>query len=278
MTTFLEGILAAHRQAAAADERQLGILLDAARGVPGPARPFEPALAEAGGISVIAEIKRRSPSRGALYQGLDPAELALSYQCGGAACVSVLTDDQFFGGSPADLVAVSRACGLPVLRKDFTVCPADVCDARLMGADAVLLIVAALGQGELCGLAELAASLGMSALVEVHDETELAMALDAGATMVGVNQRDLATFEVDPDRAAKLRPLIPEGVVAVAESGIRSPADAERLRSAGYDAILVGESLVTASDPAAAVAALVHAGRNGSLSPGGLAPGRGAVV
>ncbi|MGH7693289.1 MAG: indole-3-glycerol phosphate synthase TrpC, partial [Candidatus Dormibacteria bacterium] len=145
-------------------------------------------------------------------------------------------------------------------------------------ADAVLLIVAALGQGELCGLAELAASLGMSALVEVHDETELAMALDAGATMVGVNQRDLATFEVDPDRAAKLRPLIPEGVVAVAESGIRSPADTERLRSAGYDAILVGESLVTASDPAAAVAALVHAGRNGSLSPGGLAPGRGAVV
>lgn len=268
MATYLEGILAAHRAGPTPDPGELGVLVDAALHMESLPKSFAGALVESTGLSVIAEIKRRSPSRGALDEGLDPAELALSYRDGGAACLSVLTDEGFFGGSTADLVAAREASGLPVLRKDFTVYPVDVCDARLMGADAVLLIVAALDQGELCNLAELASALGMAALVEVHDEAELARALDAGAQMVGVNQRDLTSFEVDPGRAERLRPLVPSGVVAVAESGIRRPADARHLAEAGYDAVLVGESLVTAPDRTAAVAALVGAGHLGTPMAG----------
>ena len=168
----------------------------------------------------------------------------------------MLTDAEFFGGTAADLVDARAATDLPVLRKDFTVGPADVCDARIMGADAVLLIVAALSSLELRQLAELAAQFGLDTLVEVHDEAELEVALGAGATVVGVNQRDLGTFQVDPGRAERLASVIPAGVVRVAESGIRGPDDARGLAAAGYDAILVGETLVTAPDPAAAVAAL----------------------
>lgn len=268
MATYLAGILAAHRAAAAADRRPLGSLVDAALCMASLPRPFVGSLAEGPGLCVIAEIKRRSPSRGTLGEALDPAGLAVSYQDGGATCLSVLTDQGFFGGSPADLEAARRASGLPVLRKDFTVCAADVCDARLMGADAVLLIAAALSQTELVDLTQLAHSLGLGALVEVHDEAEVARALDAGAKAVGVNQRDLVTFEVDPERSAKLRPLIPDGVLTVAESGVRSPADARRLAEVGYDAVLVGESLVTARDPVASVAALVDAGRPGGPTAG----------
>jgi indole-3-glycerol phosphate synthase len=255
--TYLTGILASHRARAAADGRPLADLLARAQ-VMSPTRPFGGRLAASagGGLAVIAEVKRRSPSRGVLDADLDPAALTTEYAAGGAACVSVLTDAEFFGGSPADLDAARSACGLPILRKDFTVSEADVCDARLMGADAVLLIVAALSDEDLAALLSLAAELTLDALVEVHDEAELERALDAGAELVGVNQRDLASFEVDRDRGARLVPLIPSEVVAVAESGIRDEGDARRLADAGFQAVLVGESLVRAPDRRAAVRAL----------------------
>ncbi|MHB1930466.1 MAG: indole-3-glycerol phosphate synthase TrpC, partial [Acidimicrobiales bacterium] len=198
--------------------------------------------------------------RGVLAAGVDAAAAAADYEAGGAACLSVLTDAEFFGGSAADLGAARSATRLPTLRKDFTVGPADVCDARLMGADAVLLIAAALRPGELAELRALAARLGLDALVEVHDESEAEAALAAGATLVGVNQRDLVTFEVDADRAERVAKVLPAGVLTVAESGIRGPDDLPRLADAGFDAVLVGESLVTAPDRAAAVAALRRAG------------------
>ena len=256
MATYLDRILAAHRLTAAADSRSLDRLLDAAAQSAGSVRGFRAALEAADGLAVIAEIKRRSPAKGDLFGHLVADALAKEYAGGGATCLSVLTDAEFFGGTAADLVDARAATDLPVLRKDFTVGPADVCDARLMGADAVLLIAAALSPSELHRLAELAWQLGIEALVEVHDEAELEVALGADATVIGVNQRDLVTFQVDEDRAERLASVIPPGVVRVAESGIRGPDDARRLAAAGYDAILVGEALVTASDPAAAVAAL----------------------
>jgi indole-3-glycerol phosphate synthase len=202
---------------------------------------------------VIAEIKRRSPSKGDLAPDLDPASLAKAYVHGGAAAVSVLTDREFFGGSAEDLQSARAAVDVPVLRKDFVVSELDVCDARVMGADAVLLIVAALRDPELVKLHDLATDLGMDALVEVHDEIELKRAIAAGALIVGVNQRDLKTFEVDRNLARDLAEQMPADVVKVAESGIRGRQDAAALRAAGYDAILVGETVVTAADPAAAV-------------------------
>jgi len=209
-----------------------------------------------GDVAVIAEVKRRSPSKGALDLDLDPAALAAEYEAGGAAGLSVLTDVDFFGGSPADLASARGACALPVLRKDFTVDERDVLDARLMGADCVLLIAAALDDGELAAFGDLAAEVGLDALVEIHDESELERAMAVGADLVGVNQRDLVTFEVDTARAVRMAPLLPDGVVRVAESGIGGPADAAVLADAGYHAVLVGESLVTHGTPAKAVAAL----------------------
>ncbi|HVB05865.1 MAG TPA: indole-3-glycerol phosphate synthase TrpC [Acidimicrobiales bacterium] len=259
MATILDEILAAHRAAWAAAPADLGALREAAAGAPA-ARDFAGALARAGraggGIGVIAEVKRRSPSKGDLAPGLDAAALAAAYAAGGASCLSVLTDADYFGGSEADLVAARAAVALPVLRKDFTVSEADLLVARAMGADAVLLIVAALSDGELARFLAAAAALGLSALVEVHDGAEAARALDAGATLVGVNQRDLRTFEVDGARALAVLGALPDGVVRVAESGIRDAADVARLRDAGFDAVLVGEALVTAADPAARLAAL----------------------
>lgn len=168
----------------------------------------------------------------------------------------MLTDRDWFGGSPEDLRAARAAVDLPVLRKDFTVDARDVADARLMGADAVLLIVAALSDAELASFHALATELGMTALVETHDETEIERALAVGARVIGVNQRDLVTFAVDTERAVRLAPLIPDGVVRVAESGVRDADDARRLADAGYDAVLVGESVVTSGDPGRAVEAL----------------------
>ena len=231
MATYLDEILAAHRASAAA-----------------PVRPFRAALAEAGELSVIAEIKRRSPSKGDLAIDLDPATTAKTYEDAGAACISVLTDTEFFGGSPEDLRAAREACSLPVLRKDFTVTVDDVFAARGMGADAVLLIVAALSDSELSEFSNAARAAHLDVLVEVHDEAELERALAGGADLIGVNQRDLVTFEVDTGRAQRVAKAIPDGVVKVAESGVSTGDDARRLRDAGYDAILVGESLVTASD------------------------------
>ena len=221
-----------------------------------PARGFRQALADQPGLSVIAEIKRRSPSKGDLNVGLDPADLATTYAQGGAACLSVLTDVEFFGGAVADLQSARAATSLPVLRKDFTVSASDVVDTRLIGADCVLLIAAALDKHELIEWHHLAVEIGLDVLVEVHDESELDVAIEAGATLVGVNQRDLVTFEVDHDRAARMASAIPAEVVKVAESGVRGGDDARRLADVGYDAILVGESLVTAADPAAALTAL----------------------
>jgi indole-3-glycerol phosphate synthase len=254
MATYLDTIIAAHRDAASRDERDLDALVAAAAARPAT-RGFAAALRR-DRLAVISEIKRRSPSKGDLFPDLDPAELARTYEAGGASCLSVLTDEAHFGGSVADLQAARSAVALPVIRKDFTVDPRDVADARLMGADAVLLIAAALDPFELVDLHELATELGLDTLVEVHDEPELEEAMNAGAQLVGINQRDLVTFEVDHQRAERMAKEIPVGVVRVAESGIRDPDDARRLADAGYDALLVGETLVTSGDPAAAVRAL----------------------
>jgi indole-3-glycerol phosphate synthase len=250
--TYLDTIVAAHRARAAADGRSLEALVEEAGALPAT-RPFTAALHADDGLAIIAEVKRRSPSKGPLALDLDPGSLARSYQCGGAACLSVLTDAEFFGGSPADLAEARAACHLPVLRKDFTVDERDVADARLMGADAVLLIVAVLDDDLLRRCLDLAARLGMAALVEVHDAAELARASAAGASLLGVNQRDLTTFQVDRTLAARLRSGMPAGAVTVAESGVRGAEDALALAAAGYDAVLVGESLVTSADPGAAV-------------------------
>lgn len=254
--TYLDDILAWHRMRAATDERSLDELLDVARHQP-PPRGFARAISASPHLAVIAEIKRRSPSKGDLNAGLDPAVMARRYQSGGAACLSVLTDSRHFGGSVADLQEARAACDLPVIRKDFTVDARDVCDARIMGADCVLLIAAALSVTELGEMLDVARRVDVDALVEVHDEVELSAAIDAGATMVGVNQRDLVTFAVDQDRAVRMGSLIPTHLVKVAESGVRGRHDAEALRAAGYHAVLVGEHLVTAQDPSAALTDLL---------------------
>jgi indole-3-glycerol phosphate synthase len=257
MVTYLDRILEAHRATAAADDRSLDELIASARAA-APTRGFAAALraGAADGLAVIAEVKRRSPSKGDLAPDLDPAETAAAYAAGGATCLSVLTDEAHFGGSADDLRAARAAVTIPVLRKDFTVDPRDVCDARIMGADAVLLIVAALDDHELRELHELAGEVGIDVLVEVHDEPELERALAVGATVIGVNQRDLVTFEVDHDRAVRVGAAMPEGILRVAESGIRGPEDAAALAAAGFHAVLVGESVVTSGDRAASVAAL----------------------
>ncbi len=254
--TYLDKILDHHRAVAAADTRPVEALLDEARAMP-PTRGFRAALAGRDRLGVIAEIKRRSPSKGDLNADLDPAEMARSYERGGAACLSVLTDVQHFGGSVVDLQAARAACTLPVIRKDFTVGERDVLDARIMGADCVLLIAAALDPTELAGLHSLAVGVGLDVLVEIHDERELEHALAAEATLIGVNQRDLVTFQVDHERAVRMAGVIPDHAVKVAESGVRGAADARSLRTAGYDAVLVGETLVTSGDPAAAIAELI---------------------
>ncbi len=255
MATYLDRILEQHREMSESDHRSVEGLLRAVQQMP-PTRGFGAALRQQSSLAVIAEIKRRSPSKGDLFVDLDPAEMAIAYEAGGASCLSVLTDTFFFGGSTDDLQVARRHCSLPVLRKDFTVSERDVLDARLIGADCVLLIAAALDKSELLTLHELATSIGLDVLVEIHDEAELELALGAEATVIGVNQRDLVTFVVDHERAVRMGSLIPDDVVRVAESGVRGPADALSLRRAGYDAVLVGESLVTAPDPAAAITAL----------------------
>lgn len=255
MATYLDRILARHREVAATDTRPLGDLIAAAEAL-APTRGFTATLRTTTGLAVISEIKRRSPSKGVLREGLDPAEFAQIYESAGASCLSVLTDREFFGGSPEDLQAARAVCGLPVLRKDFTVSAHDVVEARLMGADCVLLIAAALSVSELTLFHDLASRVGLDVLVEVHDEPELEVALAAGAGLIGVNQRDLVTFEVDHARALRMAAAMPGDVVAVAESGVRGVADATALYEAGYRAVLVGETLVTATDPGATLQSL----------------------
>ncbi len=259
MATYLDRILDRHRQLAAADDRPLPPLIERARSS-APIRGFIDALRSEsadGRLAVISEIKRRSPSKGDLAIDLDPAELARRYQAGGATCLSVLTDAEHFGGSRDDLAAARSATLLPALRKDFTVSERDVCDARIMGADCVLLIAAALDPDELKAFNELAVEIGLDVLVEIHDERELDLALGIDAVMIGVNQRDLVTFAVDHERAERMAGLIPQNVVRVAESGVRGGSDARRLHGVGYDAVLVGETLVTAVDPGAVIKDLI---------------------
>jgi indole-3-glycerol phosphate synthase len=219
----------------------------------------------AAGVSVIAEVKRSSPSKGSLANITDPAALAVSYEAGGAATISVLTETRRFGGSLADLEAVCAAVRVPVLRKDFIVTSYQLWEARAAGADLALLIVAALTQSQLESLVERARSIGLTPLVEVHDEEEVDRALAAGATLVGVNARSLKTLEVDRDTFARLAPRIPDDVVRVAESGVRGPHDVFGYAKQGAHVVLVGETLVTGTDPRAAVADLVAAGAHPAL-------------
>ena len=247
--------------------RAAAIELEAAA-APAP-RDFAGALRrEDGRLAVIAEIKRRSPSKGILAPGLDPAEAAAGYAAGGAAALSVLTDGPYFDGSLDDLRTARAACPLPVLRKDFTLDPLQVYEARAAGADAVLLIVAALpDDAVLAALLSLAGELGLATLVEVDDEPGLERALAAGAGVVGVTSRDLRTFGEDLGRAERLAALIPPTVISVAESAIRSPADAQRMADAGFSAVLVGEALVRSRDPESAVRAMA-AVRSPSIEKG----------
>ena len=221
---------------------------------------LKPRDAEQRGVKVIAEVKRRSPSKGALAQIPDPAALAAQYELGGASVISVLTEQRRFGGSLDDLRAVRCAVDVPVLRKDFVVDSYQLWEARAWGADVVLLIVAALEQEALVSLIERTHSLGMTALVEVHTAEEVARALDADARVVGVNNRDLKTLEVRNSTFADLAPLLPDTVVKVAESGVQGPRDVVEFARAGADAVLVGETLVRGEDPRRAVADLVAAG------------------
>ena len=224
-------------------------LIDAAKTV-SKTRGFATRLVEDSktSLAIIAEIKRRSPSRGFLNRDLEPRVIAEQYKNAGASCISVLTDSEFFGGSVEDLQSARSAVELPVLRKDFTVSLNDICDAKLMNADCILLIVAALEKAELAEFHNLALELGLDVLVEIHDEPELDLALEIGAKMIGVNQRNLKTFEVDRQRAVNIAKKIPSDVVRIAESGVRTRTDAQQLRDAGYHAVLVGETLVTSSN------------------------------
>ena len=230
------------------------------------AAAFERALTSGRAWRVIAECKRRSPSRGVLRASYDPVALARDYERAGAAAVSVLTEPSFFDGDLAHLAAVRDAVALPLLRKDFVVDEYQVTEARASGADAVLLIVAALSDNELRVLLAAAAAAGLAALVEVHDAPELRRALNGGARVIGVNNRSLRTLEVSTATAAELAAAIPDECVAVAESGLRSGEDLRRMRDAGYDAFLIGERFVVAPDPGAALGDVLRAADAGGLA------------
>jgi indole-3-glycerol phosphate synthase len=220
---------------------------------------FEAALGMDGRVNVIAECKRRSPSRGVLAAEYDPVAIARKYEAGGAAAISVLTEPTFFDGALAHLTAVREAVGLPLLRKDFVVDDYQLLEARAAGADAVLLIVAALEPVELVRLQSRAWDLGLAALVEVHDDEELARAIDSGARLIGVNNRNLRTLAVDVGASDRLAAKMPANVVAVSESGLQTRADLERLADSGYRAFLIGERFMTDPDPTRAIADLIGA-------------------
>lgn len=266
--TVLDDILAGVRADVAGRMEQVPLdrLKERAEQAP-PARNGIAALRQ-DEVTVIAEVKRSSPSRGALAPIEDPAALARQYEAGGAHAISVLTEGRRFGGSLEDLVAVRQAVDLPVLRKDFIVSSYQLWEARAAGADLVLLIVAALPQDALVSLHERALSIGLTPLVEVHDVDEVPRALDAGAGIIGVNVRDLRTLTVDREHFARVAPYIPEHVVRVAESGVRGPHDLIAYAQAGADAVLVGESLVTGGDPRQAVHDLVTAGAHPAIKHG----------
>ena len=263
--SVLDEILEGVRADLAARQRSVPLerLKEVARGTASP----RDALAALSGhdVAVIAEVKRASPSKGALAAIADPATLAMDYEAGGARVISVLTERRRFGGSLEDLAAVREAVNVPLLRKDFVISSYQLWEARSHGADMVLLIVAALEQNALVSLVERAVSIGMVPLVEVHTEEELDRALESGARIIGVNARNLATLKVDRGVFSRLAPRIPDGVIKVAESGVRGPHDLLAYAAAGADAVLVGESLVTGKDPRSAVADLVTAGSHPAL-------------
>ncbi|CAM3058072.1 indole-3-glycerol phosphate synthase TrpC [Skermania piniformis] len=261
LDSILDGVRA--DVAARTAVRDLGAVKKDAAAAPPPLDAVA-ALREPEGVGVIAEVKRSSPSKGALADIPDPAELARAYEESGARIVSVLTEERRFGGSLDDLDAVRKAVGVPVLRKDFIVGPYQIHEARAHGADLVLLIVAALAQPVLASLLDRTESLGMTALVEVHTEEEADRALAAGATVIGVNARNLATLEVDRGVFGRIAPGLPTDIIKIAESGVRSTADLHAYAGAGADAVLVGESLVTSGNPGRAVADLVAAGTHPS--------------
>lgn len=247
-------------------ERQVATPLDRLKEQAAARRPADVAAALRGpGVQVIAEVKRSSPSKGALAAIADPAALARDYADGGASLISVLTESRRFAGSLADLADVRAAVETPLLRKDFILSSYQLWEALVHGADAVLLIVAALEQDALVSLVERAESLGLTPLVEVHTEEEVERAVEAGARVVGVNARDLKTLQVDRDTFSRLAPLIPDDLVKIAESGIRGPHDLLAYAGAGADAVLVGESLVVGRNPRSAVADLVTAGAHPAL-------------
>jgi indole-3-glycerol phosphate synthase len=247
--------------------RQRSVPLDRLKQMAGAAPPPRNAISALKGadVAVIAEVKRASPSKGAMAAIADPAALATDYEAGGASVISVLTESRRFGGSIEDLVAVREAVQVPVLRKDFIVSSYQLWEARAHGADMALLIVAALEQNALVSLVERAISIDLVPLVEVHTESELDRAVEAGARVIGVNARNLATLEVDRGVFARLAPLVPDGVIKIAESGVRGPHDLLAYAASGADAVLVGESLVTGRDPRSAVADLVTAGSHPAL-------------
>ena len=260
MGDLLEAVVAAARRSAEERERAAGwseIDRALAAGRRGP-HLFREAVS-APGIRVIAECKRRSPSRGILRSHYEPARIASGYQAAGAAAISVLTEPAFFDGSLDHLREVRGAVTIPVLRKDFVVTDYQIAEAAAAGADAVLLIVAALSGPALTALMRAADTYGVDALVEVHDREELARAVDAGADLIGVNSRNLRTLEVTPATLDELAASIPDDVTAVAESGLKTPADVARLRTVGYDAFLIGERFMIESDPGAALAQLLKA-------------------
>ena len=252
MTTanLLATIVAATRRAVDVrqQDRPLAAVAREPRRTPAGDR-FAEALRASPAPRVIAECKRRSPSRGILRQAYDPAAHAASYEAAGAAAISVLTEPTFFDGAPEHLALVRAAVGIPVLRKDFVVTDYQLVEAAALGADAALLIVAALEDDELRSLLATCASLGLAALVEVHDAEEAARAVGAGAAIVGVNSRNLRTLSVDPAVHESVARGLPAGVITVAESGLRTRSDIDRLTAAGYDAFLVGERLIAQSDP-----------------------------
>ena len=257
MSDILDMILARKREEIAQRSEQTPLQLLQARIADAPSvRPFAAAIAskiKAGEPGVIAEMKKASPSKGLIRADFDPASIARSYQAGGAACLSVLTDVDFFQGSDAYLQQARAACTLPVLRKDFTIDAWQVYEARVLGADCVLLIVGALDDRELAELTTLALELGMDVLVEVHDIDELERALQVPAPLLGINNRDLRTFEVSLDTTLGMQPAVPRDRILVTESGIGGPADVQRMRTAGVDAFLVGETFMRDADPGAAL-------------------------
>ncbi len=257
MATFLETVVERTRAEVEARRRRVSIAeLESQLGPATRGRPFSEALIDEG-ISLIAEMKRASPSRGPIRPGASVSDVVSAYQRAGASAVSVLTEPNWFGGSLDDLVEARAACELPLLRKDFVVDEYQLLEARVAGADAVLLIVAALEPGRMEELMGAASDLSLDALVEVHDEKEVEAAVEAGAELIGINNRDLHSLEVDLETTFELLADVPAGTVVVAESGITMNEDVERLERAGVDAILVGEALMRADDPVRAVRELL---------------------